>query len=195
MGGWLSATWQVARRMLGMSPAYVFADPTPRPVADVIAAMMGSGPGARVGRLDALSVAAVQRGRNEMCSIATLPLRLYRGLDVVDHPLFRQFDPDRPNVVHLSLTIEDLVFEGVSWWLITGQDFDGYPVSVRHIPADKVSIDPPAPADRRDYPGPAGVDAGGRWVWIDGKRTPAALMIRFDSPNPGLLKANARAIR
>src|SRR4051812_38952279 len=47
-------------------------------------------------RVRALEVAAVQRARNQICSIATLPLRTYRGLDVdtTVHTLLRQVDPD-----------------------------------------------------------------------------------------------------
>lgn len=159
-------------------------DSTPRPIADLLAEL-NSVTTARVTRDAAMSVSSVQRGRNEVCSLATLPIRLYRGLDVVDHPLFRQFDPDVPNVVHIAQTIEDLIFEGRAWWLITGQDFDSYPVSVRYVPVGKVSLEPPP----KETPPP------GRWVWVDGVRTPMTQVIRFDSPNPGVLVANARAIR
>ncbi len=173
--------------MLGVAPGYAF-DSTPQPVADLLAEL-NSVTTARVTRDAAMSVSSVQRGRNEVCSLATLPIRLYRGLDVVDHPLFRQFDPDVPNVVHVSRTIEDLVFEGLAWWQITGQDFEDYPVSVRYVPVGKVSLEPPR-RKAGDPPAPAG-----RWVWVDGERIPMAQMIRFDSPNPAVLVANARAIR
>jgi hypothetical protein len=185
-------------------------DTSPRPVDQVITAMK-YGEYGRVTRAQALSVAAVQRGRNELCSIATLPLRLYRDRDTVDAPLFRQYDPDVPNVVHMSATIEDLAFEGIAWWQVTGQDFDGYPMSVRRVEPGKVSLQPPGRGSSSrtlpilpGYQTPAPLGAGGptgRQVWIDqgdGKGPqpfPASLMIRFDSPNPGILGANARAIR
>lgn len=181
---------------LEATPEHVF-DSSPRPVDQVIAQMRNGDPG-RVSRRLAMSVAAVQRGRNELCSIATLPLRLYRGLTAVDHPLFRQFDNDVPNVVHLSLTIEDLVFEGIAWWEITGVDFYGYPIMVRRIDPTTVTLRPPgtmAPLN------PSEIEQQGKWVWIDrldGRGPQPVLsttMIRFDSPNPGVLTANARAIR
>jgi hypothetical protein len=178
---------------LDLQPLETFAvgDLAPQPVDRLLTAMKnGTGP---VTRDQALSVAAVQRGRNELCSIATLPLRLYRGLDVVPSPLFRQFDPDVPNVVHMSLTIEDLALEHVAWWEVTGQDFDGYPVAVRRIDPSRVELKNPTGKPQPD---------DDRWVWIrrddrigGWRRVPATLMIRFDSPNPGILKANARAIR
>jgi hypothetical protein len=211
--GWVSAGLQVARGLIGLprpitldlQPLHTF-DTVPRPVDQVISAMK-NGEGARVTRSQALSVAAVQRGRNELASIATLPLRLYRDLDVVDSPLFRQFDPDVPNVVHMAATIEDLAFEGIAWWQITGQDFDRYPVSVRRIDPTTVTLRPPG-KNVQQPPLSAGYQLGtsapgqtGSFVWIDrgdGKGPQpisASLMIRFDSPNPGILAANSRAIR
>lgn len=201
--GWITAAVQVARDLVGLPhpltlnlpPEHTF-DTSPRPVDRVISEMSGGGSNPRIGRPDALSVAAIQRGRNEMCSIATLPLRLYRGLDVVPSALFRQFDPDVPNVVHLAMTIEDLLFEGIAWWQVTGQDFDGYPVSVRRVDPARVSLDPPSSSAGPDNT-PAGYARpdGKRYVWVDSQPVSAELMKRFDSPNPGLLKANARAVR
>jgi hypothetical protein len=213
--GWMAAAALRARDLLSLPrmtldlpPEHKF-DTAPRPVDQVITAMK-NGEMTRVTRGQALSVAAVQRGRNELCSIATLPLRLYRGLDVQDSPLFRQYDPDVANVVHMAATIEDLAFTGIAWWQVTGQDFDGYPVSVRRIDPCTVALKPPGKGGTSKplpIPGydPLEIAAGsgptGKFVWIDrgdGKGPqpfPAALMIRFDSPNPGILQANARAIR
>jgi hypothetical protein len=202
--GWWGAAGRTALDLLGvprpitldLQPLTTF-DTAPRPVDQVIAAMRQGDPG-RVSRSQALSVAAVQRGRNELASIATLPLRLYRGLDVVDSPLFRQFDPDCPNVVVMASTIEDLAFEGIAWWEKTGFDFDGYPASVRRVDPATVTLRPPGTKQAQT---PAGIEQQGQFVWIDrgnGKGpqpVPSSLMIRFDSPNPAILQANARAIR
>ncbi|WP_165945287.1 MULTISPECIES: phage portal protein [unclassified Micromonospora] len=167
-------------------------DSPPRPIDQVFLAMNAGVPG-RVSREQALSVAAVQRGRNSLCSIATLPLVQYKGLDIVRSPFLEQIDPDVANVVTLAQTIEDLAFDGISWWLITAQDFAGFPIAARHLDVRTVSLDPPTGAVN---PFPSGVDARGvRVVWVDGVATPADRLIRFDSPNPGLLVANARAIR
>lgn len=210
--GWVRAAAQVARDLvtpprmtLDLEPLQTF-DTAPRPVDQVISAMK-NGDMVKVSRDLALTVAAVQRGRNDLCSIATIPLRLFRGLDVVDSPLFRQFDPDVPNVVHMAKTVEDLAFEGIAWWQVTGQDFDGYPASVRRIDPRNVSLVKPGTSPNSTLAGleplnqSTQVPTDSRFVWIDrcdGKgwvQWPASLMIRFDSPNPGILKANARAIR
>lgn len=196
--GWLAAVGQQLRDMLSLprplalpEPAAAF-DSEPRPIDRVIAEMF-AGTGGRVSREQALSVAAVQRGRNSLCSIATLPLRQYKGLDIVRSPFLEQIDPDVANVVTLSQTIEDLAFDAISWWLITAQDFHGYPVAARHLDVSTVSLDPPR---GQPNPFPSGRDPRGvKIVWVAGEPVPADRLIRFDSPNPGLLTANARAIR
>lgn len=180
-------------RPLGLddAPAVGF-DSAPRPIDRLFAELNASVSG-RVSRTEALSVAAVQRGRNSLCSIATLPLVLYKGLEIVQSPFLAQIDPDVANVVTLSQTIEDLAFDGISWWLITAQDFAGYPLAARHLDVGAVSLDPPT-GDVNPFP--SGRDARGvPIVWVHGRATPADRLIRFDSPNPGLLTANARAVR
>jgi hypothetical protein len=174
---------------LDLEPLHTF-DTAPQPIDKLLTAMRtGNGP---IDRSVALSVSAVQRGRNELCAIATLPLRLYKGQDPQPSALLRQFDPDLPNVLHLAMTVEDLVFEGVAWWEITGQDFERYPVAVRRIEPGRISMTRPD--------GPARPDDE-RWLWIrseDGRTwrlVARSLMIRFYSPNPAILKTNARDIR
>lgn len=167
-------------------------DLAPQPVDRLITAMSrGTGP---VTREEALSVAAVQRGRNELCSIATIPLRLWKDQEPIDSPLFRQHDLNVPNVVHVSITIEDLALCAVAWWEVLGRDFAGYPAAVTRIDPADVSLSNPAGSPR---PGDE------RYVWIrvpaesggGYRQVPAADMIRFDSPNPGILRANATVIR
>lgn len=197
--GWLAAVGQQFRELLSLprplaldEPAGAVFDSAPRPI-DLLFAEMRAGDPGRVSREQALSVAAVQRGRNSLCSIATLPLVQYKGLDIVQSSFLSQIDPDVANVVTLSQTIEDLAFDGISWWMITAQDFAGYPLAARHLDVGTVSLDPPP---GQPNPFPSGVDARGvKIVWVAGKPVPADRLIRFDSPNPGLLTANARAIR
>jgi hypothetical protein len=175
--------------VLDLQPLHTF-DTAPQPVDRLISAMKSAeGP---VSRDEALSVAAVQRGRNELCSIATLPLRQYRGLDVIDSALLRQFDLDVPNVVHLAMTVEDLALDKIAWWEVTGQDFAGYPISVRRIDPGKVRTTNPTSRQSADDHKFVWIDRGGNLSW---QRVAKSLMIRFDSPNPGILRANARAIR
>lgn len=166
----------------------------PRPIDQMFLEMQGLGPVPSIGRLEALSVPAVLRGRNLICSISTLPLVQY-GPDrqPVQNPLFVQLDSDIPNVTTLAQTVEDLLFEGVAWWRITAFGWDGFPVSVQHLNPGQVSLQPPN--GRTPSPLPAGYDPRGAVVYVDGRPVPWSQMIRFDSPNPALLKVGGRAIR
>jgi hypothetical protein len=144
-------------------------------------------------RAEALSVPAVQRGRNMICSIATLPLiQIGPDRERVRNPLLAQFDVDVPNVVVLSQTLEDLVFDGISWWEVTATDFPGYPISVRHLDVGSVAVHAPG---SQPAPLPSGIDPRGATVWVNGVEVPAARVIRFDSPNPGVLRVGGRPIR
>ncbi|MER5703483.1 phage portal protein [Micromonospora sp. NPDC002296] len=169
------------------------ADEVARPLDQVIETMMRRNPG-RVTRDEALSVSAVLRGRNLIASIATLPLVQYRpDWRPERSPLLEQIDPDVANVVTIAQTVEDLLFEGISWWLVVKQDGQGYPTSARHLSTTSVSLRPPA--EPRPAPLPSGEEPRGAVVYVDGREVPASKIIRFDSPNPGLLKAASRPIR
>jgi len=160
----------------------------------MFAELRGAGLNPRVGREEALSVPTVQRGRNLLCSIATLPLeQLDPKNNVVRNPLLEQIDPDVPNVVTMAQTIEDLVFESIAWWRVTLIGFDGYPVNARRIDPCTVSLEPPA--GYYPSPLPAGEDPRGAVVYINGEEVSASEVIRFDSPNPAVLKVGGRAIK
>ncbi|MCG3757376.1 phage portal protein [Amycolatopsis sp. Poz14] len=151
---------------------------------------------APVGRARALSVPAVLRGRNLLCSIGTLPLVTRdknRGL--VRSQLLEQIDPATANVVTLAQTVEDLVFEGISWWRVLDRTPAGFPRSAVHLDHDTVSMQPPPGFPRLDRTLPSGVHLPGGVVWVNGEAVSGRDVIRFDSPNPPFLVAAARAIR
>lgn len=159
----------------------------------IIAGMMRLS-GTRVSRTDALSVPAVRRGRNMLCSPAALPIEQLSAIyDVVPSALLRQIDPDVANVITLAQTIEDLVFDGIAWWKVTSKDFDRFPVSARHLDVGSVTIQPPK--GRTPAPLPAGHDPRSGVVWVDGVETSGTEVIRFDSPNPAVLHHAGREIR
>lgn len=161
----------------------------------MVLASLASVPNRQISRTAALTVPNVVRGRNMLCSIATLPIvQLDRNNRQVDNPLFRQIDLDVPNVVTLAQTIEDLVFDAISWWEITGTDPDGFPIAARHRDVSSVSLVPPNTAASL-APLPSGWDPHGAKVWIDGQPVAASRVIRFDSPNQPILATGAKAIR
>ena len=152
----------------------------------------------RISRAEALQVPAVLRARNLIAgTIATLPIHFYDRDREVARPtsLLEQVDPDVANVVTLSSTVEDLFFEGYSFWRVLGFNFAGYPSSATHVPVDHVHVAGTSglPAMQRiapDIPFPAGGQ-----VFIDGYPVPSDEIILFTSPNPPFLTCAARAIR
>lgn len=147
----------------------------------------------KAGRAEALSVPGVKRGRDLICSIATLPL-VMRDPDrrVIESELLRQIDPNVANVVTVAQTAEDLLFEGISWWRVLDRDPLGFPTKATHLDVGSVSVLPPA--GRQPAPLPSDIDPRYGVVWVDGHPVASREVIRFDSPNPGLLKYGGRAI-
>lgn len=147
----------------------------------------------KVDRASALSLPAVLRGRNLICSISTLPLESVDADNRVQNsPLFKQIDPNTANVVMLAMTIEDLLFDAVAWWRITEFDALGYPVKATRYAPDDVSLQPPADYERGHLPSELPLEGV---IWMGGKPVPFEEVIRFDSPNPAFLLAGERAIR
>lgn len=133
----------------------------------------------RVQRDDALAVPAVLRARNIIAgTLGGLPIHIRNKNLQIESPtnLLDQIDPDVPNVVTWAQTYEDLFFESISWWRILEFGWHNYPTFARHVPIERVHASPTG-------------------VYIDGKLVPDDQVVRFDSPNPPLLKHGARAIR
>lgn len=173
-------------------------------------AMFGGGTIApRVSREMALQVPAVLRARNLICgSLSTLPLSVW-GPDKRQVPtiavgsdqravtyLAPNPDPELPQSVVLAETYEDLLFEGVSWWRVTRRGWHGFPVEAQHVPHSSVFVAQGSsllPSQQRVTPDQS-IPRDGT-VYVDGRPVRDDEIIRFDSPNPPLLVAAARAIR
>lgn len=197
MGWWRAAITQL-KSMAGLSPpaaasGWQFA--TSGPIDALIRGVWGNTwlTGGPVSRDDAMSVGAVERGRDVLCSIAVLPLVNYRGLDRVPNSFLDQPDPDVPRVVMFAQTIEDLLCESVAWWIVTAKDYRGFPLSARRVDPGTVSLTPPSKGTLA--PLPSGNDPRGASVWVNGHEVPAAWVIRFDSPGRPLLSTGHRTIR
>src|SRR3954464_10749405 len=163
-----------------------------RPLASIISEMMiGTG---RIGRAEALTVPAVKRGRDLICGLSTLPLETIDQRNrVIRTRLLDQIDPNVPDPVTLAQTYEDLLFDAVSWWLITDFGADGYPSHARPLDISQVTVNSPADGNT-PAPLPSGLDPRGE-ILVDGVVTPVDLLIKFDSPNPALLQVAGRTIR
>jgi hypothetical protein len=147
----------------------------------------------RISRSEALQVPAVLRSRNLIAgTLACLPVHIRDKKRNVVTPttLLEQINPDVPNVVTYSQTYEDLLFEGISWWRVLEFGWHTYPVFAEHISVDRVHV------SGTDLPTLNGHRAlGPAQVFIDGNPVRDEDVIRFDSPNPALLRVAARAIR
>lgn len=193
--GMLRAAWDWLTTTPVPDVGFAAGEPAPMPIDALFAEMLGrAGDGGPISRERALSVPAVQRGRNLLCSIATLPLTQYApDGSIVRSPLLDQIDPDVANVVTLAQTVEDLLFEGIAWWQWTAFDSGKFPTAGRRLDPSTVTLDPPE--GRSPAPLPSGHDPRELgFVWVDGKEVPIDQVCRFDSPNPALLRY-PRAIR
>jgi phage head maturation protease len=165
--------------------------------AELLEAMTAGGAIApRISRNEALQVPAVLRARNLICTPATLPLR-YVAPDrsAQSWSLFDQIDPDVPNSVVWAQTYEDLLFEGIAWWKVTAFGWHGYPVNATHVPVGSVHVAGTGALTSARQIGPDQAFPVEGQIYIDGLPVPDNQVIRFDSPNPPLLRHAARAIR
>lgn len=148
----------------------------------------------RVSREQALAVPAVLRGRNMIAGvISTLPIVVTDATNaIVANSLMAQIDPDVPNAVTIAQTVEDLLFDAISWWKVTARGFDGYPTSAQHIDLHRITWQMPAGFPLNKLPSNY---FPGSHAFVGTDLVEAADVIRFDSPNPALLVHAARTIR
>jgi phage portal protein BeeE len=145
-------------------------------------------PMGRVSRASSMQVPAVKRGRDIIAgTLATLPIEQYApdGSPSTFSPLIAQPERGIPRSVTMARTYEDLMFEGVAWWYVTEWQWNGYPAHVVRLDPRTVSVYPTGEVYRSTQG-----NTGTVWKYVDD-----AEIIRFDSPNEGLLTAGARAIR
>jgi phage head maturation protease len=155
----------------------------------------------RISRGAALQVPAVMRARNLIAgTLSTLPhVVIDPQRREVDPPstylLGGNIDPDIPNSVLLAQTYEDLLFEGIAWWRVTARGWHGFPVEARHVPVESVHVAGIGTLPSQSQISPDQLFPVDGQVFIDGVPVRDDEVIRFDSPNPPLLRHAARAIR
>lgn len=144
----------------------------------------------KVGRAYAIQVPAVKRSRDLICAAAALPVRLLAPSgEPQDNPLYTQPSLGTARTVVMSRLLEDLLFEGQAWWRVTAAEWNGYPSQVETMPVAEVSVHEDArgcPAGRSDCSGK---------VRFKGEHLHDQEVVKFLSPNDGLLTSGARAIR
>ena len=143
---------------------------------------------AKVPRSQAMQVPAVKRGRDLIAgTLATIPWDLFNGKGEVSNDfseLLKQPERGIARSVTLAKTIEDMMYDGVAWWLVTETGWKGYPTKVIRLDSSvDVAQQARAHATKEGHHGTS--------VRYDDDFD----LIRFDSPNDPLLVAGARAIR
>jgi HK97 family phage portal protein len=137
-----------------------------------------------VTRKQAMSIPAVRQGRNVIAGkIGTAPLlctrtRAGKAPERVPRPFFDQPDPNTTRVATLTWTIDDLLFYGVSYWVVTERDAQSFP-------AHAVRVDPWRV--RLDY--------RNQRIYVDGKPLSPRDVIGFQGPDEGLLRAASRTLK
>lgn len=176
MGFWSGLLGEPAQRTNGHSPQFGITVPYEIIKGDAAGNIFSD---SRISRDEALKVPAVLRARNIIAgTLAGLPIHVRNENRQIMPPtnLLDQIDPDLPNVVTFAHTYEDLMFEAVSWWRVLEFGWHNYPTFCRRVPPERVHASPSG-------------------VFIDGMPVSDDEVIRFDSPNPPLLRHAARAIR
>jgi phage head maturation protease len=144
----------------------------------------------KVSRELALQVPAVKRTRDLIAgTLGTLELcqMTVPGYVEVFNALLKQPEEDTARSVTMTRTVEDMLFEERAWWRIVGFGSDGFPDRIVRLEAASVTVTKTGKVWSNDRTLQAqGVSVGYQ---------PDSLLIRIDSPNPGLLTAGARAIR
>lgn len=135
----------------------------------------------------AMQIPAVARGIHSMTSLAGLRMETFnKKNEKRANRLIDQVDPENPNIITMTSTIEDLVFEGVAIWEVTERAPNGYPVSARHVPKGQYSIQVTQLANGYvDY----------TYYLYGNKVQDNSNVIRIDSPRGALLPIMSSAVR
>jgi phage portal protein BeeE len=121
-------------------------------------------------------------------AIVQMPLYRYRGDERLEPgALLTQPDPDTIGAATIGATVDDLLFHGRAYWQVIGRDPEGFPRAARWQPHGNVQ------PEVKDHGGGYAELKGYR---IDGERgvVPADDVLRFDSPNPGVLDVGGPAL-
>ncbi|MFD2674994.1 phage portal protein [Gulosibacter bifidus] len=173
--------WQVALNALGVDAV----TGTASPHADSThleslnnAAAFATPPMPVIDRRAAMSIPVVRRARNLIAStIGRLPLVETVAPNAEPTKLLTQPEPGRTRANSITWLVDQLIFYPHAHWHVIDRNGRGYPTAVELLPYDAVSYDATTGAPTL----PPGMSA--------------ANLIRFDSPDEGLLAAGADVLR
>lgn len=149
-------------------------------------------------RAAAMQVPAINRARDLICSVAgATPLCMYRESwdattrDMVEEEIaprswLRQPDPALPYTTFMEWLVDDLLFFGRAFLLITSRTQDGWPATFTRLPAAMVTT--------RDQPGPV-FFAPSNQVYFQGGQIDENELVQIISPVQGWLFSSENTIR
>lgn len=147
-------------------------------------------------RLAAIQIPTISRARDLICSmVGCLEIRQYgrqwvnddyEDIYLPDDTWFHQPDPNVTRNFMLSWTVDDLMFYGRAFWVVTSRLGNGFPNAFSWIPASNVQT--------RDQAGPQFFGPS-RQITFNGFELNPNDVVQFISPIQGLLTMGARAIR
>lgn len=149
-------------------------------------------------RAAAMQVPAINRARDLICSVAgSTYLEMYSEswddvakemirTDLAPRSWLRQPDPALPYVTFMEWLVDDLLFFGRAFLLITSRTSDGYPASFTRLPAAMVTC--------RDQPGPV-FFAPSNQVYFQGGQIDETELVQIISPVQGWLYSSENTIR
>lgn len=135
-------------------------------------------------RSDAMAIPAVSRARGIVCTaLGRLDLAVYDLANVRDDAspcakFLAQPDPNQPRYVQVLWSVDDMIFHGVSWWLVTARYVED------NRPRNAVRV----------LPGGVQLQDGGK-ATVYGRPVDPADLIRIDGPHEGILNFASRSLR
>jgi hypothetical protein len=147
-------------------------------------------------RQAAIQIPTISRARDLICSmIGCLEIHQYgkqwtgenyEDIALPDDTWFHQPDPNVTRNFIISWTVDDLMFLGRAFWIVTSRFGNGFPATFTWIPAANVStLDQTGP----QYFGPS------KQIEFNGFKLDPNDVVQFISPIQGLLTSGARSIR
>lgn len=132
-------------------------------------------------RTEAMSIPAIARARTLVAAtLGRIPFAVTApdGSEVTTGTLLNNLDPAQSSFVMVTWTVDDLIFSGVSYWLVLSRYATGLPATGRRI-----------------QPGGVEVDKLGNVVKVYGVKVDPADVLRIDGPHEGILNFAARSLR
>ena len=149
-------------------------------------------------RQQAMQIPTISRARDLICGmVGCLSIHQYAEMwtdqdedyeevYLPDDVWFKQPDPNVTRNFMLSWTVDDLMFYGRAFWVITSRLGNGFPNAFTWIPASNIQT--------RDQGGPLWFGPS-KEIYFNGFQLNPNDVVQFISPIQGLLSMGARAIR